>query len=430
MTILSIGGSDPSSGAGIQSDIRVAEQLGTYCLTILTAITSQNTRKYSKTFPLPAKTVQDQIESILSDCKIDVIKVGMLYNIDIIDVLYTALKPMNVPVIVDPVMNSTTGGLLLKNDALDTFYKKIVPLSHAITPNIEEAEAISGIKFTGDNAEDIASKIIKMGAKNIIITGIIINDTIVDYTSNGSKNEIISTARMEIENHGGGCAFSAALAIAVARGLDIFKAARFAGKFAKNSITNAKSIGGGIKITNGQEYSSIIQELKDGILKFTQINGIYRAIPECQTNFAFSKSNPSNIMDVAGVTGRIVRAGNGTVIAGSIEFGGSKHVATAILEMNKRFPDIRAGINIRYDPDILAKSRSEKMTITEYDRSIEPKDTRINGSSVSWGTRTAIAGANIAPDIIFHQGGYGKEPMIIIFGQTPDDIIGKIRRIF
>ena len=139
MNLLSIAGSDPSSGAGIQSDVKTFTSLGTYALTVITSITSQNTRKFGRIEPVSAKMIKLQLDSIFSDFRVDAIKIGMVYNSNIIRAIHSRLSKIKAPIILDPVIKSTTGGLLLKKDALKEYKKLLVPLAHVITPNISEA---------------------------------------------------------------------------------------------------------------------------------------------------------------------------------------------------------------------------------------------------------------------------------------------------
>ncbi|MFB5637375.1 MAG: thiamine-phosphate synthase family protein, partial [Nitrosarchaeum sp.] len=152
-------------------------------------------------------------------------------------------------------------------------------------------------------------------------------------------------------------------------------------------------------------------------------------IPECQTNFVFSKKNPKSIKDVLGVSGRIVKTGNNVTVAGDLSYGGSKHVATALITLNKKFPEISSAINLKYDKEIISKLNKSKLLITSYDRSVEPKMVKDkDGSSVSWGIKHAIKNSEKPPDVVYHKGDFGKEPMIIIFGETPALIIEKISK--
>ena len=146
MNILSIGGSDPSSGAGIQSDIKTFSSFNIHALTVITAITGQNTIHFGMVEPVSKEILENQIQTVISDFKIDGIKIGMVYNSQIIKVIYQQLKKLKIPIIVDPIIKSTTGGILLKNSALKDFQKFIMPLATIITPNEFEARIISNMK--------------------------------------------------------------------------------------------------------------------------------------------------------------------------------------------------------------------------------------------------------------------------------------------
>jgi len=173
MNVLSIGGSDPSSGAGIQSDIKTFESLGVNGFSVITAITSQNSKKFSGVETVSPHMIKQQIESIFSDFKIDAIKISMVYDSETIKVIYSKLHKSKIPIIVDPVIKSTTGGMLIEKNALPNYKKFIIPLSYIITPNVSEAEIFSGIKIkTKNDLKRCALKIKRLGEANVIITGI------------------------------------------------------------------------------------------------------------------------------------------------------------------------------------------------------------------------------------------------------------------
>jgi len=123
MNILSIAGSDPSSGAGIQADIKTFSSLGVYGLCVITAITSQNTKKFSRVETVSNGMIKSQLKSVLSDFKIDMIKIGMVYSSGIIKTVYSLLKKTKIPIVLDPVFESTTGGTLLQKEAFNDFKK-------------------------------------------------------------------------------------------------------------------------------------------------------------------------------------------------------------------------------------------------------------------------------------------------------------------
>ncbi|WP_428324527.1 bifunctional hydroxymethylpyrimidine kinase/phosphomethylpyrimidine kinase [Nitrosopumilus sp.] len=430
MNILSIGGSDPSSGAGIQSDIRVFSTLGAHTLTVITAITSQNTSKFGIVEPVSPKILQKQLELVFSDFKIDGIKIGMVYNSKIIKVIHQQLKKLKIPIVVDPVIRSTTGGSLIENSAKKDFQKYIIPLATIITPNKREAELLTKIKISTKNTpEKVAEEIQNMGAQNVIITGIEEKKKVLDFVLEKNSKYIISGEKIPKINHGSGCTHSAAIVYSLAKKKTIKDSLYFAKKFTFNSIKNAKKIGKGIVITDVQSKNGIEEQLSSAITKFTKIKGIYKNIPECQTNFVFSKQKPKSTKDVLGISGRIVKAGKNILVAGDLKYGGSKHVATALLSMNKKYPEICSAINLKYQSTTLSKIKKSKLKVSSYDRSKEPKHVKIQGSTIRWGINSAIKNSKKIPDIIFHKGDFGKEPMIIVFGKTPENVLEKISKI-
>jgi hydroxymethylpyrimidine kinase/phosphomethylpyrimidine kinase len=147
MNLLSIGGSDPSSGAGIQSDVKTFDSLNAHGLTVITAITGQNTSSFGMIEPVSQKILKNQINLVMSDFKIDGIKIGMVYNSEIIKAIYRELKNTKITIVVDPIIKSTTGGLLIEKNAINDFKKLIIPLAAVITPNKFEAEFLSKIKI-------------------------------------------------------------------------------------------------------------------------------------------------------------------------------------------------------------------------------------------------------------------------------------------
>lgn len=432
MHILSIGGSDPSSGAGIQADIKTFSSLGVYGLCVITVITSQNTKKFSRVEPVSNKMIKSQLELVLSDFKIDIIKIGMVYSSGVIKTVYSMLKKTKIPIVLDPVFESTTGGTLLQKEAFDDFKKLLLPLSYIITPNVPEAEKLTGMKI--ENEQDVrraACKIHYLGAKNVIIKGGHLHkDVSSDFVLEGSKFYSFSAKKIPVTIHGTGCTFSASLAVALAKGKTIKDAVRFAKEFTTESIRNSQKIGKGIPIVSIDTKDKIEKELSDAISSFTKMKNIYKIIPEVQTNFVFSKPNPRSIMDILGVSGRIVKTSRSIIPAGNLEYGGSRHVGSALLEVASKFPNIRSAMNIKFDKKIIKKAKAKKFLVKSYQRSDESSKTKSKeGKTISWGIKGIIKDTNKAPDLVFHTGEIGKEPMIIIFGKNPKDVLGKLAKI-
>jgi len=431
MNILSIGGSDPSSGAGIQSDVKAFAEFGVYGLTVITAVTGQNTSSFGMIEPVSKKILKNQIESVFTDFKIDGIKIGMVFNSEIIKTLHQQIKKLKIPIVVDPVIKSTTGGALIERNAVEDYKKYIIPLATIITPNRFEAEILTKTKVNSKNTiKKIAKNIQKMGATNVVITGIEgKNKKIIDFVLEKNTEYIISEDKINSTNHGSGCNYSAAMIFAISNKKTIRESVKFAKEIGYNSIKNAKKVGRGIKITDFHSKDKINSELSESINKFVKIKEIYKNIPECQTNFVYSKKNPKSTKDILGISGRIVKAGNEVIVAGNLMYGGSKHVATALLAVNKKFPEINSAMNLKYQKSTISKIKKLNLSTSSYDRTLEPKGVKNKGSSVEWGIKNVIKRLRVPPDIIFHKGDFGKEPMIIVFGKTPKNIIKKLLKI-
>ena len=431
MNLLSIGGSDPSSGAGIQSDIKTFSTLDVHGLTVITAITGQNTTNFGMVEPVSKKILQNQLETIISDFKIDGIKIGMVYNSEIIKTLYQNLKKLKVPIIVDPVIKSTTGGMLIKKSAIRDFKKFIIPLATIITPNRFEAEIITKTRINSKNTpEKIAKMIQNMGAKNVVITGVeSTNKKISDFVLEKNKKYYITDEKISKMNRGSGCIHSAVILYSIIKNKNIKKSLEFAKKITLNSIKNSKKVGKGIEITKVDNHDELKMRLTNSINEFTKIKKIYQNIPECQTNFVYSKQKPKSINEILGISGRIVKAGEKVIIAGDLSYGGSKHVATALLTINKKYSKIQSAINLRYREETISKIKKLRLTTYDYDRNQEPQNVKNKGSTIEWGMKSAIKNSKKAPDIIYHKGDFGKEPMIIVFAETPDAVIKKILKI-
>lgn len=436
---LSIAGSDSGAGAGIQADVKTFSALGVYGCTAITAITAQNTRRVSEIFELPQSMIKAQIASILRDFSPSAIKIGMVYSKETIETVSRLLAGAKIAVVLDPILAAGTGMSLLREDALDSLVSKLLPICSLVTPNRREAERLAGIEITNeDKAVEAATRIQRKGAKNVVVKGghftsQEVTDILLDSRSRIAR---ITNPRVDIkESHGSGCNFSAAATAYLANGISVEEACRMANEYVHYAITNAVMVGRGLPVTNplskiyldAMKYR-VIEELQRSVEEVSTLTDFYSLIPETQTNFAYALPDAEGVSDVAAVRGRIVRIGKSAVPASYIEFGASKHVASAILAYMTIQPAIRSAINIRHGSKLVSTCRS-LFEVSSYDRELEPAGIkRKEGATVTWGTRAALA-KNPKADVIYHTGDIGKEPMINVFGRTPGDVVEKIKRI-
>ena len=430
---LTIAGSDTSSGAGIQADLRTFSALGVYGTSVITALTAQNTRAVMKVDEVKPAVVKAQISAVLSDIKIDAIKVGMVYSKGIVDTVANALKNMKMPVILDPIFRASTGAALLRHDAYSSFVKKLIPLASVITPNLIEAEKLASMKIRNiDDAKTAAREITELGAEGVIIKGGHMQGRFaVDILYHNKKFVEFKGERIEIRGlHGAGCMFSAALAAEMAIGRNVIDATKVANDFVRRAIMNAQKIGSGLSVPIlGQRLpaNKLLAELQQAVDRLETVDGLGMIIPESQSNIVFAKPDAKSINDIAGVRGRIVKLNGNAKATSSVDFGASKHVASAILAMMSYDRSIRSAMNIKYDELIVDTCKQLALKISSYDRKSEPDDIKEKeGMSVKWGIEQGIAKISGVPDIVYHLGDWGKEPMILVFGKEPIEVVRKI----
>ena len=433
---LTIAGSDSGGGAGIQADLKTFASLGVHGMSAITSITAQNTVGVEAIFDLPAWLVKKQIECLADDIGIDAAKTGMLSNKEIVKEVAKTLKKYDFPVVVDPVMIAKSGAYLLKEDAINAFIEYILPIAYVITPNKHEAERLSGIKIKNrEDAKKAAKEIKKMGAEAVIIKGGHMK-TATDLLYYKGKFIEYKGKKIKGCTHGTGCSFSAAITANLAKGLELEKAVAIAKKFITMAIQYGEKIGHGhcpvnpiAYIAKNAEKWRAYEELYDAIEELTKEN-IVDFIPEVGMNFVYALPMPyaKSIDDVLGIEGRIVRAGK-KAKAGEIKFGASRHLARAILKAMEFDSNIRAVMNIKYDESLLKKIR-KRFATSFYNRQEEPEEIKKReGATIPWGIEVAISKAKKVPDIIYHTGDIGKEPMILIFGKNPKDVLRKFDEI-
>lgn len=253
---LSIAGSDPSGGAGIQADLKVFALLGVYGMAVPAAITTQNTVKVFSVKSRPAASVREELDALTSDIRPDALKTGMLYSAGVISAVADAVRCYRLSnLVVDPVMISSSGKRLLKKDAEDALIGELFPLALIVMPNIAEAAKFSGMEINSlKDAEEAAAKIRKLGPKNVLIKGGHLPGgpvtgggagKAVDVLFDGKNFIHFAGRRTPKEIHGAGCVYSAAITAGLAKGLTVEEAVKSAKKFISKAIELAEPVGHG-----------------------------------------------------------------------------------------------------------------------------------------------------------------------------------------
>jgi len=245
---LTIAGSDSGAGAGIQADLKTFAALGVYATSVITAITAQNTVKVSKVFELSPDLVAAQIDAVIEDIGAEALKTGMLANAAIIEVVAAKIRQYRLKnLVLDPVMVAKSGDLLLRRDAVEALRRHLIPLAQVVTPNLPEAEQLTGMKLTrAKDFEEAARRISAMGAQNVVIKGGHRRGPAIDLFFDGKKMRPLRSPRIRTRHtHGTGCTFSAAIAAYLAKGETVEVAVSRAKRYITAAIHHGFAVGSG-----------------------------------------------------------------------------------------------------------------------------------------------------------------------------------------
>lgn len=246
--LLSIAGSDSGGGAGIQADIKTASAFGVYAATAITAVTAQNTQRVASVHAVPAGIVRAQIDSVLSDIGADAIKIGMLANSEICQTVLEAMKAVSLPIVLDPVMVSTSGDTLLDESAIQILKDGLMPKAALVTPNLPEFDLLFSLKNPPNAYRlDVARSYVSAKGNAILLKGGHgAEDNVTDNLITPEGIEAFQSKRIDtVHTHGTGCTLSAAIASLLARGDTLSHAVLEATRFVHNAIENAPGLGRG-----------------------------------------------------------------------------------------------------------------------------------------------------------------------------------------
>ncbi len=249
--VLIVAGSDSGGGAGIQADIKTITMLGGFATTAVTALTAQNTLGVEDVMPVQASFVGAQMRSVLTDIGADAIKTGMLGSARVVETVAGLCESLaaGVPLIVDPVMVAKGGARLLDRDAHDALVLRLLPLASVLTPNIPEAEALTGMKIsTLRDMERAADALLGLGPSAVLVKGgHLEGDTVTDIlrTADGAEHRFECPRIVSRSTHGTGCTLASGIAAGVAEGLTLHGAVERAREFVLQGIRHAPGLGKG-----------------------------------------------------------------------------------------------------------------------------------------------------------------------------------------
>lgn len=256
---LTIAGSDSGGGAGIQADLKTFTVLGVFGMSALTAVTAQNTLGVHGIYNLPLEAIEKQIDAVASDIGVDAVKTGMLSQVPIIETVARKIRENNIGnLVVDPVMVAKGGARLLEQDSQKALIEYLLPLATVVTPNLPEAEVLTGMTITTvEDMKEAAKRIHDFGAKNVVVKGGHLEGDALDILFDGQSFEQFVVERHETKHtHGTGCTFSAAITAELAQGKSVPEAVATAKEFITCAIRDTLGIGNGHGPTNHWAYGN------------------------------------------------------------------------------------------------------------------------------------------------------------------------------
>ncbi|UCH78377.1 MAG: bifunctional hydroxymethylpyrimidine kinase/phosphomethylpyrimidine kinase [Candidatus Coatesbacteria bacterium] len=437
-TALTIGGLDPSGGAGITADVVTFAAIGIHGVAAATAVTYQNTKGVAGFAAVSDRDLQAQLDAVLDDIEVVAVKVGMLATDGLVRTLEPYLvrfRDQGLPVIFDPVIKAGAGQPLYEGVPEKDFPDAVLPYVALATPNSEELAYLIGDEPAtglGDLRTQVRVFQSRFGVP-ILATGghVKADDDVVDVLFTGSEMRESRRDRVRTDIHGTGCLLAAAVTAYVANGLDLLSAFDRAEQYVTAAVTAAFAPGEGARFPDRtaavfgdaqrwRVYNNVVRAVN----VFTAASNASKLVPEVGTNIAYALSGARGPEEVCAVPGRIARLEGGVRANAPPAFGASGHMARAVLAAMEHDPAIRSVINVRFGEDVLAACAELRYRVASFDRAQEPAEASAEeGRTVTWGIAQAAAKVDGFPDVVYDRGAVGKEPMVRIFGRDAMEVV-------
>jgi len=252
-TALTIAGTDPSGGAGIQADLKTFQELKSYGMSVITSIVAQNTTGVQDVHHLPLSMIDEQLKSVISDIPIHAFKTGMIANKEMMETISKYIAKIDAAYVMDPVMVATSGDSLINADSRSFLRKQLLPLTSLVTPNIPEAEYLTGEKIETIEDMKMAAEqlVVKHDVGAALLKGGHMEGEAIDFLFDGSSLHTFSADRIQTNNtHGTGCTYSAAITAYLSKGIPLVEAVRQAKQFVTAAIKHSFPLGSGNGPTN------------------------------------------------------------------------------------------------------------------------------------------------------------------------------------
>jgi hydroxymethylpyrimidine/phosphomethylpyrimidine kinase len=438
--VLTIAGSDTGGGAGIQADLKTIASLGGHGMSVITALTAQNSLRVRSVYPIPLPFIKAQMDAILSDMGADAVKTGMLWDARVVKLVAKKIAEYRVSrLVVDPIIAATDGTRFLDVEGQAALQQELLPLATIVTPNLPEAAALAGMEVgTIKEMQEAAKRIRAYGVEAVLIKGGHLQGDPMDILLDSSGIQEFPSERITGPDvHGTGCVLSAAIATELAKGASLKEAVQRGREVTIAGIRASVQIGKGQRFIRPQtegvmqgEQNTVIEALQEAVATLKGEANIGGIIPEVSSNLGYAIPNAKAKGNVAAFPGRIIRIGTGIATIDAPAFGASQHIASIILTVMRHDPSFRSAMNIRYSPAILQACKEQGFSFHGFDRAKEPQEVMgKEGHSLAWGVEDVLKKVGKIPDAIYDEGGMGKEPMIRILGRDPDEVVRKVIEI-
>ncbi|MFX0057594.1 MAG: bifunctional hydroxymethylpyrimidine kinase/phosphomethylpyrimidine kinase [Candidatus Hodarchaeota archaeon] len=456
---LTIAGSDPTSGAGIQADIRTFDRIGVHPFSAITAITYQTATEFFG-FKSLSEDLDKQLDAILNTYPIKYVKIGMIPDIKSLEIIKSTILTHNLIAVLDPVSVSSVGRRLSSEGLEFEIARDLFPLVTVLTPNLEEASYYANIELSNKTIEDL--RVIKVAAeiiikkmyvdqkiseieKAVIIKGGVTNhNSIIDLVcisklTKGKESldfKIFKKPKLSLQGnvHGTGCVFSSAITAYLSLGNSLLESIEKTEQFFDERFLNFIKLpheGKMLDLTLDMEQVEVINQVKQIYNYISSEKKFNILIPEVRMNISGSLFNAISKEEIAGIEGRVTIINGYPKASGEVKFGVSNHTARLILEAKKFDNSINFVLNMRYKPEwIELLKKKTDLKLKEIIRERQPKEIMVKEElTMQWLIRKSIEEIGRIPDILWDEGAMGKEPMIRLFGKNADDMIIKLQKI-
>jgi len=450
---LTIAGADPTSGAGIQADIRTMDRIGVHPFSVITAITNQSATEFYGYNSL-SDDLEGQLTTIFNNYPIFIVKIGMIPDKKALDIIIKFIKKFNLGVVYDPVTVSSAGKRLSSEGLERDIEAELLPLVDIFTPNFTEAllyshKDLEEIKRDSegslkDLAEILINKLENIEKAVVIKSAGLKGDKICDVILikrfvNDIYEEAFETLfkkKVDVSGniHGTGCVFSSAIASYLSKGYGIVKAIKMAEDFFNEKFARYIEFsdkGKVLDLTFSEGEQMVINQIKDIYNYISDMKDFVKLIPEVRLNISSSFPNAKDKNDIAAIEGRITIINGYPKASGEIKFGVSDHTARLILTAKEYDKSINCVMNLRYKDNYIKKIQEDTdLSTYEFIRDSQPEQIKSKEhSTMQWLIQESVKNSGKVPDIVWDKGGFGKEPIIRVFGRDSKDMIEKLKKI-